>query len=148
MAFQDISESRMYRRAEQVADEIWSVTIQWTPFAQDTVGKQLARAADSIGANIAESAGRFHPGDVIRFLYYARGSLHETRYWLRRAQVRNLILEAFSAKQAEEIESLAIEINSYIKYQKTRSIKETSVTYDLDSNTDQLPTNPTGRLTS
>ena len=143
MAFQDISESRMYCRAEEVADETWDVVIKWTPFAQDTVGKQLARAADSVGANIAESAGRFHPGDVIRFLYYARGSLQETRYWLRRALVRNLIPEAFSAKLTAELESLAIEINSYIKYQKTRSIKETGVAYNLDPDTDQLTTEPT-----
>ena len=143
MAFQDISESRMYRRAEEVADEIWGVVIKWPPFAQDTVGKQLARAADSVGANIAESAGRFHPGDVIRFLYYARGSLHETRYWFRRALARNLISETFSARQAEELESLAIEINSYIKYQKTRSIKETGVAYNLDSDTDEPASEPT-----
>ncbi len=143
MAFQDISESRMYRRAEEVADETWGVVIKWTPFAQDTVGKQLTRAIDSVGANIAESAGRFHPGDVIRFLYYARGSLQETRYWLRRALVRNLIPEAFSAKLTAELESLAIEINSYIKYQKTRSIKETGVAYNLDPDTDQLTTEPT-----
>ncbi len=143
MAFQDISESRMYRRAEEVADETWDVVIKWTPFAQDTVGKQLARAIDSVGANIAESAGRFHPGDVIRFLYYARGSLQETRYWLRRALVRNLIPEAFSAKLTAELESLAIEINSYIKFQKTRSIKETGVRYDLNSDTEEPAFEPT-----
>ena len=121
MAFQDISESRMYRRAEEVADEAWSIVIKWAPFAQDTVGKQLARAADSIGANIAESAGRFHPGDVIRFLYYGRGSLNETRYWLRRALARDLIPQALAAKLTGELDSLAIEINSYVKFQKTRS---------------------------
>ena len=68
----------------------------WSPFARDTVGQQLVKAADSIGANIAESAGRFHPNDVIRFLYYARGSLRETRFWLKRAIHRHLIADDFS----------------------------------------------------
>ena len=34
----------------------WS--IEWVPLARDTVGKQLIRAADSIGANIAEGVGQ------------------------------------------------------------------------------------------
>jgi len=79
MAYQDIEDSRMYQRAERVADAVWDMVIAWEPFVRDAIGKQLAAAVDSIGANIAESAGRFYPNDVIRFLHYARGSLRETR---------------------------------------------------------------------
>jgi four helix bundle protein len=80
MAYQDIEDSRMYQRAEKVADEVWALVMHWDNFAKDTVGKQLVRATDSIGANIAEGGGRYHKGDVIRFCYFARGSLRETRY--------------------------------------------------------------------
>ena len=31
--------------------------VEWVPLARDTVGKQLIRAADSIGANLAEGVG-------------------------------------------------------------------------------------------
>jgi len=75
----------VYQRAEAVADQVWELVNGWEWFPKKTVGTQLARAADSIGANIAESAGRFHPGDVRNFLYFARSSLQETRFWLRRA---------------------------------------------------------------
>jgi len=51
MAYEDIEESRMYQRAERLADVIWDTVIEWDEFAKDTVGKQLTRATDSIGAN-------------------------------------------------------------------------------------------------
>ena len=93
MAYQDIEESRLYQRVERLADSLWNIATDWELFAKDTIGKQLTRAIDSIGANIAESHGRYHPGDAVRFLYFARGSLKETRCWLRRAIKQNLIYQ-------------------------------------------------------
>ena len=49
---------RVYRLSEKLADELWKIVMHWNYFARDTVGKQLVRAGDSIGANIAEGAGR------------------------------------------------------------------------------------------
>ena len=43
---------RVYRAAEAVGDQVWEVVSAWDHFAKDTIGKQLTRAADSIGANI------------------------------------------------------------------------------------------------
>ena len=54
MAPQSFEELRVYRLAETIADEIWTIVLKWNYLAKDTVGKQLVRAADSIGANIAE----------------------------------------------------------------------------------------------
>ena len=47
----------IYRLSEKVADEVWDLAGRWKNFAKDTVGKQLVRAADSVGANIAEGEG-------------------------------------------------------------------------------------------
>jgi len=134
MAYQDIEESRMYKRAEQLADEIWETVISWHPFARDTIGKQLTRAADSIGANIAESSGRFHPRGVINFLYYARGSLKETRYWLRRAVRRRLVTQEQLDRWMNELTQLAKEINAYIGFQRKRIIKEPHALYTIPTN--------------
>ena len=49
---------RIYRLSEDLADSIWDVVLGWDRFARDTVGKQIVRAADSVGANIAEGTGR------------------------------------------------------------------------------------------
>jgi len=43
----------VYRLAEKLADEIWTVVRTWDRFARETEGMQMVRAADSIGANIA-----------------------------------------------------------------------------------------------
>ncbi len=50
---------RVYQLAEQLADEIWNIVLCWDTFARDTVGRQIVRSADSIGANIAEGTGRY-----------------------------------------------------------------------------------------
>jgi len=121
MPFEPLESKRVYQRAEVVSDRVWELVVNWEWFAKKTLGSQLARAADSIGANIAESAGRFHPGEVRNFLYYARGSLLETRFWLRRAHGRGLIpVETFTSLIAE-LDQLAREINQCVAFQKTRA---------------------------
>ncbi len=140
MPYQDIEDSRLYRRAERLVDGIWDTVIEWNLFAKDTLGKQLTRSADSIGANIAESAGRFHPGDVVRFLYYARGSLRETRYWLKRAVKRKLITPEFFNEQMTELNTLGAELNSYINFQKKRTVKEEPPEYQTTPHNND-PTN-------
>jgi four helix bundle protein len=125
MPFEPLESKRVYQRAEVVADQVWELVTRWEWLPKKTVGTQLARAADSIGANIAESAGRFHPADVRNFLYFARGSLQETRLWLRRAHSRGLITpEALEALVAE-LDQLAREINQCVAYQKTRASAKT-----------------------
>ena len=84
---------RVYQLSEDLADQIWELAIKWENFARDTVGKQLVRAADSIGANISEGAGRGSFQDNRRFVKIARGSLNETRHWLRRAFRRRLLTQ-------------------------------------------------------
>ena len=46
-------ELQVYQLAEKLADEIWQIVQEWNQFAKDTMGKQIVRSADSIGANIA-----------------------------------------------------------------------------------------------
>lgn len=121
MPFEKLEDKRMYRRAEEIADQIWVFTSRWSRFAQNTVGEQLTTAGDSIGANIAEAGGRFHANDVKKFLYYSRGSLRETIYWLRRAKSRSLIPDEIVNQVLEELEQLSKEINAAINFQKGRA---------------------------
>src|SRR5438105_1045120 len=98
---------KVYQLSEKLADEIWNLALGWNNFAKDTVGRQLVRAADSIGANIAEGTGRGTYQDNRRFVRTARGSLNETQHFLRRAFRRKLIAEAQVKKIKPLIDELA-----------------------------------------
>jgi four helix bundle protein len=98
---------RIYELSEKLADKVWDAVLRWDSLPRDTVGKQLIRAADSIGANIAEGSGRGSSQDYRRFLTISRGSLYETLHWLRRAYKRKLL----TSKQTIELRSLITELS-------------------------------------
>lgn len=104
----------VYQLSETLADEIWDIVVKWNYFAKDTVGRQLVRAADSIGANIAEGTGRGTFKENKRFVKIARSSLYETKFWLRRASKRNLISKKELHKLAPLITELAPRLNAYL----------------------------------
>jgi four helix bundle protein len=80
----------VYNRAVELADELHDEVIKWPSVELWSIGIQLLRAVDSIGANIAEGLGRWHEPDRRRLLIIARGSLFETEHWLLRAEARGL----------------------------------------------------------
>ncbi|MGA2622130.1 MAG: four helix bundle protein, partial [Thermoguttaceae bacterium] len=105
---------RVYVLAEEMADEVWQVVRNWETLARDTVGRQLVRAADSIGANIAEGSGRGSNRDFRRFLRIARGSLCETQHWLRRAFRRKLLTREQIERLKAIVDPLAPTLNAYL----------------------------------
>lgn len=105
----------VYRLAETLGDHLWEIVQRWPHFAQDTLGKQMVRSADSIAANVAEGAGRWSKADQRRFLYIARGSLYETQHWLRRARRRDLLLPEEVAKLAPLVGELLPRLNAFIR---------------------------------
>jgi four helix bundle protein len=116
---------RVCRFAETLADEIWTIAVLWERFAKSTVGKQVVRSADSIGANIAEGVGRGTYQDNRRFVRTARGSLNETKHWLRRAFHRGLLTKPQVDRLKDLLDTLSPQLNAYL-----RSIGPTTVTND------------------
>ncbi len=114
MARTNFERLQVYRLAEDLADEIWKIVVIWDYFPKATLGKQLVRAADSIGANIAEGTGRGSFQDNRRFVRTARGSLNETRHWLRRAHNRHLLTSDITARIKPIIDELAPRLNAYL----------------------------------
>ena len=134
----ELEDFEVLRLAETLADEIWQHVIGWETFVRDTIGGQVARAVDSIGANIAESYGRFHYGEKINHLYYARGSLFETKYWLNRCRARHLLKPELASSYAERLTEIARQINRFTKHLKshrsdsskpTRTLREPAIEY-------------------
>ena len=105
---------RIYQLSEDISDTVWDIVFKWNHLAQNTVGKQLIRAADSIGANIAEGSGRGSAADNRRFAKIARGSLFEFKHWLRRAFKRKLLSEIEINALKKSIDELTPKLSSYI----------------------------------
>jgi four helix bundle protein len=105
----------VYRLSEKLADSVWTLVRPWDNFARDTVGKQLVRAADSVGANIAEGFGRGSHIDHKRFIRVARGSMYEAMHWLRRAFARNLMTDDQVRQIKPLLDELAPRLNAYLK---------------------------------
>ena len=105
----------VYKLAEKLADEIWNFVIKWDALPKDTVGKQIIRSADSIGANLAEGDGRGSYQDHRRFIKIARGSLYETKHWLRRAYTRQLLTSTQVETLKPLIDELSPRLNAYLK---------------------------------
>ncbi|MBI5729586.1 MAG: four helix bundle protein [Ignavibacteriales bacterium] len=104
----------VYKLSESLADIVWEIVIEWENFTKITVGNQLVRACDSIGANIAEGFGRGSKIDNRRFVRIARGSLFETKHWLRRAVKRNLLTTQNINTIKKIIDELSPRLSAYI----------------------------------
>jgi four helix bundle protein len=124
MGYQTFEKLRVYRVAESLSIETWKVVLQWDNFTRDTVGKQLVRAADSVGANIAEGCGRRSYKENRRFVRIARGSFNETRHWLRLAFQRRLLSNEQIAVLKPLLEGLSPLLNAYLNSIGTSSKDE------------------------
>jgi four helix bundle protein len=105
----------VYRLSEELSDLVWKITLKWSLFARDTVGKQIVRAADGVGANIAEGSGRGSNKENRQFVRMARGSLYETKHWLRRAYRRDLLTKDQVIEVKRIVENLVPLLNGYLK---------------------------------
>lgn len=106
---------RVYQMSEELADQIWRIVVHCDRFAKETVGRQMVRSADSIGANIAEGEGRRSFQDNRRFTKIARGSLQETQHWLGRGFKRNLLTTDQIDLLKPLIDQLAPSLNAYLR---------------------------------
>jgi four helix bundle protein len=97
MAAESFENLRVYWAEEDLSDLVTDIISGWDSFTKETIGKQLVRSADSIGATIAESSGRGSYLDNKRFIKIARASLYETKHFLRRVHKRKLLAPMLNA---------------------------------------------------
>ncbi len=106
----------VYNLAENFSDKIWNIIADWDFFRKDTIGKQMARSADSISANIAEGYGRFYYKESKQFYFYSRGSLQETKSWLTKCKRRKIIDERICTELLNEADKILLMLNAFIKF--------------------------------
>ncbi len=119
-----LEDLEVYKLSENLGERVWRIVIKWESFAKFGLGKQSTASADSISANIAEGYGRYFLKENINFCFYARGSLLETKSWIRKAQMRELINGEKYLLLVNEMELIHKKLNGYIKVLKQNISKQ------------------------
>ncbi len=111
-----LEDLEVYKLSRELSKIGWKVynSLSWQD--KKIMGDQFIESTDSVGANIAESYGRFHYMDKIKFLYNARGSLIETSdHWIEILQERNKIKNEKLYKDYKIIaEKVSLKLQNYI----------------------------------
>ena len=116
-------ELNIWQEAHALLIEIHRLSAAFPKTEIYSLTSQLRRAAASVGANIAEGYGRYSYKENIQFCYYARGSMFETRHWLRRAPKRKLLTTSQEKELKEILKPLPVKLNAYIKSIKLQQSK-------------------------
>jgi four helix bundle protein len=126
-----ISDMAMFKTLEHLIDDVWRIVSNWRGLARDTVGTQLVRAADSVGANLVEGDARFTFKDKLNYCYIARASLAETRYWIERANTRRLLVDTDGAALLQTCDALLHWINTLISQRRhwMNQVRDEAETY-------------------
>ena len=110
-----LKDLEVYQLARELSKKAWVIFERMSWQDKKIIGDQFISSIDSIGANMAESYGRFHYLDRVRFLYNSRGFMLEAINHLL-----DLLLERTKVSQTEYDEikvvadKLSIKLNNYV----------------------------------
>jgi len=123
MTEQSFEKLKVWQKSHQLMLDIHQKLIPLLP-KEEKYGltDQLRRSSKSVGANIAEGAGRFYYMDNVRFCYMARGSLDETLNHLLTSKDLGYCKEGFYDNLRVQIEEIRRLLNGYITWLKTKKI--------------------------
>jgi len=102
----DYTKILAWQKADDLTVVVYEVTKRFPKDEMYALTSQIRRAAYSVPANIVEGSSRATKKDYVHFLYIARGSLNETRYFAhlaKRLGYLNAKIQASLAAQAEEV---------------------------------------------
>ena len=123
----DFKDLKVWSKAHSLTIDVYKATRQFPREELFGVTSQMRRAASSIGANIAEGAGRKSDGELTRFLHIARGSAAELEYHLLLAHDLDLLCEAaynLLARRTDEVQRMLTSLIQQV--QPVRLIRKTA----------------------
>jgi four helix bundle protein len=100
----DFKRLDVWQRARRFTDEVYRRTRRFPKDETFGLRSQIRRAAVSIGANIAEGAGRSSDADYARFVRYAAGSVNEVESHIILATDLGFLSDAQRSGLTEELE--------------------------------------------
>ena len=116
-SFNDHKDLEAWKRAMNLAREVYRITSTFPQYEQFGLTSQLRRAAVSVPSNIAEGSARNYDKELVQFLYIAMGSIAEIETQL-------LLAKDFGYLQKGDIflliESTKKPLAGLIKYMKNK----------------------------
>lgn len=110
-----LKDLEVYQLARELSKLAWAVYEKMNWQDKKIMGDQFISSIDSIGANVAESYGRFHYLDRVRFLYNSRGSMLEAiNHWLELLLERGKINQSDYDAMKSVADKLSVKLNNYI----------------------------------
>jgi four helix bundle protein len=110
----------IWQKTHELVLEIYKVTAKFPKSEMYGLSNQLKRAASSVPANIVEGQSRQTTKEYIQFLYNARGSLEEVRYFLFLSLKLNFLEEDTYKEVEDRYESASKMLNGLIKSLKAK----------------------------
>lgn len=121
-----LEDLEVYKLSRELSWMGWAIYKKMDWQTRKIIGDQFISSTDSIGANIAESYGRFHYLDRIRFLYNSRGSMMESGiHWLSLMLERGIIAKEDFDDFKKVANKLSLKLNNYIQsiYNSKKELK-------------------------
>ncbi|MFN7675975.1 four helix bundle protein [Flavobacterium sp.] len=117
--YSSFEEMEVYQKALQFGVKLYKLTLTNEKIAKDYGLKdQLQRVALSISNNIAEGFERETKKELIRFLYFSKGSAGECRNMFNFLKLLEYINEDNFYEHRNDVIEISKQLGSYIKYLK------------------------------
>ena len=117
--YSSFEEMEVYQKALSFGVKVYKLTLTNEKIAKDYGLKdQLQRAALSISNNIAEGFERETKKELIRFLYFSKGSAGECRNMFNFLKLLEYINEDNFYSHRNDVLEISKQLGSYIKYMK------------------------------
>ncbi len=111
MNYEDLD---VFKNSHEVVKDIYGITSKYPKEEKYRLIDQMIRSAYSVPSNIAEGNSRNTTKDYINFLYIARGSINELKYFLLLSKDLNYINKSEYSRLKENCISVAKQLNGLI----------------------------------
>jgi len=104
-----------WQKSHELALSVYKLIANFPKFEQYALADQIKRAGSSIPANIVEGHSRYSKKDFSRFLYIARSSLEELRYFLLLSKDLKYLSENQYSDLEDECKQVSKLLNGLLK---------------------------------
>ena len=116
----------VWKESHELVLQIYKITSSFPNEEKYGIISQLRRCSSSMPANIVEGQSRNSTKEYLQFLYNARGSLEETRYFI----LLSKDLKYISEKELKELEPKFIKVSKMLNG-LIKALKRTIMAYGV-----------------